>query len=62
MCKEFGFLFICIYSVNYLVSDLLIVEIIKNEDMNNKYVVCIRICCLLFKYWMKYIYVCSYIG
>lgn len=62
MCKEPGSPSTCIHSVNHSVSDLSIVKIIKNEDMNNKHAVCTRICCLLLKYWTKYTYVCSYIG
>lgn len=61
-CKEPGSPSTCIHSVNHLASDLSIVKIIKNEDMNNKHAVCTRICCLLLKYWTKYTYVCSYIG
>lgn len=61
-CKGPGSPSTCIHSVNHLASDLSIVKIIKNEDMNNKHAVCTRICCLLLKYWTKYTYVCSYIG
>lgn len=58
MCKEPGSPSTCIHSVNHSVSDLSIVEIIKNEDMNNKHVVCTRSCCLVLKYWTKNIHTC----